>query len=199
MNVKTRGDLSSGMDVTTTGSGSQGVHVRSEQSTAIWAETNRSDNKYGVETPDIIRALSYETGASDVAEYIPVMGEVSPGTILVIGADGILQPSTIAYDTSVAGIVSTAPGISLGAKEGGNPGEQLIAVAGRVPCKVDATYGPIHPRDLLTTSDTPGYAMKAQPVNIGGVEIYRPGTTLGKAMGTLESGTGTIEVLVTLQ
>ena len=41
--------------------------------------------------------------------------------------------------------------------------------------------------------------MKAQPVNIGGVEIYRPGTVLGKAMGTLESGTGTIELLVTLQ
>jgi hypothetical protein len=41
--------------------------------------------------------------------------------------------------------------------------------------------------------------MKAQPVNIGGLEIYRPGTTLGKAMGTLESGTGVIDVLVTLQ
>jgi hypothetical protein len=171
----------------------------SENDAGLYAVTNRADHKYGVQTPDIIRALGYETGSSDVAEYIPVMGEVSPGTILVIGADGILQPSTIAYDTSVAGIVSTSPGISLGAKEGGNPGEQLIAVAGRVPCKVDATYGPIHPRDLLTTSDTPGYAMKAQPVNIGGVEIYRPGTTLGKAMGTLESGTGVIDVLVTLQ
>jgi hypothetical protein len=50
---------------------------------------------------------------------------------------------------------------------------------------------PIHPGDLLTTSDMPGYAMKATDPKIG--------TILGKAMGTLESGTGVIEVLVTLQ
>jgi hypothetical protein len=53
--------------------------------------------------------------------------------------------------------------------------------------------------DLLTTSSIPGFAMRAEPVNIDGIEIYRPGTILGKAMGTLESGTGIIEVLVTLQ
>jgi len=41
--------------------------------------------------------------------------------------------------------------------------------------------------------------MKAQPVEIGGIEIYRPGTTIGKALEPLDAGTGTIEVLVTLQ
>jgi len=56
---------------------------------------------------------------------------------------------------------------------------------------VDASNGPIHPRDLLTTSDNPGYSMKATDPKVG--------TILGKAMGTLESGTGTIEVIVTLQ
>ena len=197
--TETNGQYSAGVFARTSGPHSNGIDAISTQASAIWAETGRSDNKYGVQTPDIIRALGYETGSSDVAEYIPVNGEVSPGTVLVIGADGKLHTSTTAYDTGVAGIVSTAPGVSLGAKEEGNPGEMPIAVAGRVPCKVDASYGPIHPRDLLTTSNTPGYAMKAQPVNIGGVEIYRPGTVLGKAMGTLESGTGTIEVLVTLQ
>jgi hypothetical protein len=110
-----------------------------------------------------------------------------------------LRCSTEAYDTTVAGIVSTAPGVSLGTKEDGNDGEKLIAVAGRVPCKVDASYAPIMPGDLLTTSDTSGHAMKAQPVEIGGIEIYRPGTTIGKALEPLDSGTGTIEVLVTLQ
>ena len=81
----------------------------------------------------------------------------------------------------------------------GNAGEAPVAVAGRVPCRVDATYGVIRPGDVLTTSPTEGRAMKAQPVNAGGIEIYRPSTVLGKSMGTLESGTGTIEVLVTLQ
>jgi hypothetical protein len=219
----TSGSDSPGVRVSTSNSGSPGVHAwtfglrsdgvyaqaegpvaygvlaSSTQSSGVYAATGKSDHKYGVQTPDIIRALGYETGTSDVAEYIPVWGDVSPGTVLVIGPDSRLTPSTSAYDTGVAGIVSTSPGISLGAKEEGNYGEALIAVAGRVPCRVDASNGPIHPRDLLTTSDNPGHAMKAKPIEVNGQTFYPSGIVLGKAMGTLESGTGTIEVLVTLQ
>jgi hypothetical protein len=183
----------------TTNTGSVGLHAQSAQSNAIWADTERADNKYGLQTPDIIRALNYETGSSDVAEYMPVTMDFAPGTVLVIGDDGKLEVTSIAYDTRVAGIVSKEPGVSLGAKEEGNNGEELIAVAGRVPCKVDAKYGAIHPGDLLSTSDTPGHAMKAEPMEINGRTFYPSGIVLGKAMGTLESGTGTIEVLVTLQ
>jgi len=135
---------------------------------------------------------------ADVAEYMPVTEIVTPGTVLVIGDEGKPEVATLAYDPRVAGIVSTSPGISLGAKEEGNNGEQIIAVAGRVPCKVDASNGSIQPGDLLTTSSNPGYAMKAEPTMIAGRGFYPDGTILGKAMGTLESGTGTIEVIVTL-
>ncbi|MCK5640382.1 MAG: hypothetical protein KAJ19_06280 [Gammaproteobacteria bacterium] len=65
--------------------------------------------------------------------------------------------------------------------------------------KVDASYDPIKTGDLSTTLTTRGHAMKAQPVDIEGVEIHRPGTIIGKAMEPLESGTGLIEVFVTLQ
>jgi hypothetical protein len=41
--------------------------------------------------------------------------------------------------------------------------------------------------------------MKAEPIEVSGRTFYPSGIVLGKAMGTLESGTGTIEVLVTLQ
>ena len=58
-----------------------------------------------------------------------------PGPVLIIGKGGILKPSAIAYDTHVAGIVSTAPGVSLGTKEDGNHGEALIAVSGKVPVR----------------------------------------------------------------
>jgi hypothetical protein len=68
-----------------------------------------------------------------------------------------------------------------------------------VRVKADANYGAIKAGDLLTTSSTKGHAMKAQPVDVGGVEIYRPGTIIGKALEPLESGTGLIEVFVTLQ
>ena len=68
-----------------------------------------------------------------------------------------------------------------------------------VRVKADAIYGSIKAGDLLTTSATKGHAMKAYSVNLGGVEIYRPGTIIGKAMEPLNSGTGLIEVFVTLQ
>jgi hypothetical protein len=227
--AQTHGNYSDGVYVYTSGLGSVGVLAYSEKDVGVvgegidaagvkgestykaglwgvsdndvglYAVTNRADDKYGIYTPDYLYAKGTEVPNVDVAEYFPATEDATPGTVVVIGEDRILRPSTTAYDTHVAGIVSTAPGVSLGAKEGGNPGEAPIAVAGRAPCKVDASNGSIHPGDLLTTSGRPGYAMKAEPVNIGGVEIYRPGTIIGKSYGTLESGTGTIEVIVTLQ
>jgi glyoxylate utilization-related uncharacterized protein len=175
----------------THGADSYGVIAVSAQSYGLYADTGRNDQKYGIYTPDYLFAKGTQVPAADVAEYMQVASNVKPGTVLVIGKGGILQPSVKEYDTHVAGIVSTAPGVSLGTKEAGNPGEALIAVAGKVPCKVDASNGPIEEGDLLTTSDNPGYAMKATNPQIG--------TILGKAMGSLENGTGTIEVLVTLQ
>jgi len=174
----------------TYGPGAWGVYANSNQSYGLYASTN-VPNGYGIYTPNYIYAKGTKIPNSDVAEYMPVTENVTPGTVMVIGEDGKLQPSTTSNDTKVAGIVSTSPGVTLGTNNNGNPGEQIIAVAGRVPCKVDASNGPIHPRDLLTTSDKPGYAMKATDPKVG--------TILGKAMGTLESGTGTIEVIVTLQ
>jgi hypothetical protein len=199
MNATTTHDCSDGVRAYTTGDYSFGVYAYSRKSHAIYADTNYGT--YGVVTPDKMCAMSYDTSCADVAEYFSTPEDPEPGTVMVIDPAGgsKLMSSTKAYDTTVAGIVSTAPGVSLGTKEDGNDGEKLIAVAGRVPCKVDASYAAIKPGDLLTTSDTPGYAMKAQPVEIGGIEIYRPGTTIGKALAPLDAGTGTIEVLVTLQ
>ncbi len=59
--------------------------------------------------------------------------------------------------------------------------------------KVDASFGAIRAGDLLTTSDNPGYAMKVTD------KVSAIGAILGKALGGLESGTGTIPILVTHQ
>jgi hypothetical protein len=176
-----------------TGKNTEGVIGISESAVGVYGMTSREDHRYGVFTDDYMYALDYESGGGDVAEYFPAPEDPEPGTVMVIDPAGgsKLRASTNAYDTTVAGIVSTAPGVSLGTKEDGNEGEKLIAVAGRVPCKVDASYAPVMPGDLLTTSDTPGHAMKATDPVIG--------TILGKALEPLDSGTGVIEVLVTLQ
>ena len=53
--------------------------------------------------------------------------------------------------------------------------------------------------DSLTTSPTNEHAMRARSADIRGVEMYRPGTIIGKAPEPLESDTGLIEVFVMLQ
>jgi hypothetical protein len=71
--------------------------------------------------------------------------------------------------------------------------EVPLAVVGIVPCKVTAENGRIEVGDLLVASSKPGYAMK-------GTNRRRMfGAVVGKAMEPLQSNTGVIEVLVTLQ
>jgi hypothetical protein len=64
---------------------------------------------------------------------------------------------------------------------------------GKVFCKVTAEPNPILKGDILTTSNIPGYAMKA----IDPLKSF--GSIIGKAMQPLESGRGLIPILVTLQ
>jgi hypothetical protein len=101
------------------------------------------------------------------------------------------------YDHRVAGIISGAgdvkPGLLLGQPGTVADGELPVANAGRVWCLADAgSGGPIEAGDLLTTSSTPGHAMRAEQARAGGAII-------GKAMSSLKSGRGLVLVLVSLQ
>jgi hypothetical protein len=134
----------------------------------------------------------------DVAEWVDSSQELSPGTVVVLDASRSNQviAATQSYDSRVAGVISLRPGITLGEA---SEGRVLVATTGRVKVKVDATNGPIHIGDLLVTSDREGFAMKSAPVDIAGVKIHRPGTLIGKALESLEKGTGEILVLLSLQ
>jgi hypothetical protein len=94
----------------------------------------------------------------------------------------------------VAGIYATKPGV-IGKRQSlkDESSEVPMAMVGIVPTKVTAKNGSIHRGDLLVSSSVPGYAMK-------GTDRSRMlGAVIGKAMGSLDSGNGVIEVLVTLQ
>jgi hypothetical protein len=69
---------------------------------------------------------------------------------------------------------------------------QIITNGPYKAVKVDASYGAINAGDLLVASPRAGFAMKAG-------KDAADGTVLGKALGTLADGTGTIAVLVTLK
>jgi len=134
----------------------------------------------------------------DVAEWVPSTQKLSAGTVVVLDADRTnhVLAATKAYDTGVAGVVSAEPGIILGV---GSSDKLKIATTGRVKVKVDATRSPIKVGDLLVTSGVEGVAMKSVPVDLGGTQIHRPGTIVGKALEPLASGTGEILVLLSLQ
>jgi hypothetical protein len=138
-------------------------------------------------------------GGCDLAEPFEISTErVAPGSVLVIDEahPGRLKLSTQPYDKRVAGVVSGAngvhPGISL-RQAGVNEGGENVALSGRVYVLADADQAPIEPGDLLTTSATPGYAMKATD------PARTQGAVLGKAMSGLKAGKGTVLMLVTLQ
>jgi hypothetical protein len=133
---------------------------------------------------------------ADGAEEFDVDDEsVEPGSVLVIEAETRLRIADRPYDRRVAGIVSggggTRPGIVLGRNREGN--RVPVALFGKVGCKVDAVYGAIAAGDLLTTSATPGHAMRAEPGECA------HGTVIGKAMSAHNAGRGLIPVLVGLQ
>ena len=69
------------------------------------------------------------------------------------------------YSRDVVGVVSTQPAFLMSAALTGVP----LALSGRVPCKVTLEGGPIRVGDLLTTSSTPGHAMKANEPWRGGI------------------------------
>ncbi len=144
----------------------------------------------------VIAPATTLTGGSDLAEQFDV-GDAAvpePGTLMVIDAEhpGQLKPSSSAYDSKVAGVVSGAgglqPGVTLSEQDG-----VAIALAGRVYVKAEAGSGAIAPGDLLTSSDMPGYAMKASD------RARAAGAVIGKAMTGLAGGTGLVLVLVSLQ
>ena len=137
-------------------------------------------------------------GYADFAELIEADARSSsfePGDVLSISSnkDRAVVLSLRPYSTTVIGVYSTNPGFigTTHPVEEKGDNEIPVAITGIVPCKVSTENGPIQRGDLLTTSSIPGFAMKATDPKIG--------TILGKAMESLESGKGKIEVLVMLQ
>jgi hypothetical protein len=135
---------------------------------------------------------AFNLGAADVAEWVQVTGSVEAGDVLELDpslAQSYRQAQTPCSDL-VAGVVSTQPGITLGASTVG-PQQALLALSGIVPVKVTNEGGPIQPGDLLVSSSTPGYAMRW-----AGPEPC-PCALVGKALEPMADERGTILVLLT--
>jgi hypothetical protein len=150
-------------------------------------------------------ALNADVQPLQLGDVVVIVGSSDP----VIGEIPVIEvrKASGAYLTGIAGVVSQryvpetndeesrSGFVKLEGDEGVAPGEYLsvVTLGAFKAIKVDASYGSIRPGDLLVSSPTPGYAMKASD------RIRAIGAVIGKALGSLESGTGVIPVLVTLQ
>ena len=136
---------------------------------------------------------------ADCAEQFEVAAQqhAEPGTVLVICTEGALGESESPYDRRVAGVVSGGgkyrPGIILDGEAMADNSHARVALIGKVYCKVDADHQPIEVGDLLTTSSTPGHAMRVTDPS------RAVGAVLGKALHPMPTGKGMIPILVALQ
>ena len=136
-----------------------------------------------------------QTGNRDLAENFATLEALEAGDVVSLAADGAgIERSRQVRDPLVLGVVSTQPGLLLGADPARHPpvpGEYPVALAGRVPCKVSGENGPIRRGDLLTSATPPGHAMRA--------DVNSAGTTIGKALEDFDGHTGIIDVFVFLR
>jgi hypothetical protein len=113
-----------------------------------------------------------------------VVEPIDSGDVLALDPlqPGKLRRAASPGDPNVAGIAERA--------SAGVDGIEKVSVVTTTyaTVSVDAQFGAIHPGDLLVSSSTPGHAMVAKAA--------LPGTVIGKALQSLESGTGVIRVLL---
>jgi len=153
-----------------------------------WAQFAASGNLIMYRGASVV---AYRIGGADLAEvYYTDDNSISNGDIVALASTGVSQvkKTSIPYQTSTLGIISTKPGLVIGETDGtGKP--VIVGLSGRVPVKVSNLNGAIKPGDYITTSSISGVGMKATD----------PGYVIGKALTALPESTEQGEVIVFIQ
>lgn len=159
----------------------------------------RGESPAGFFHGDIVVTGDVKLAGADLAEQFSVGGGqveiIPPGSVVVAAGPDHVCLSDRPYDRRVLGVVSGAgthrPGLILDHQ--GQEGRLPLALTGKVWCLVDADQEPVAIGDLLTTSATPGHAMKA------GAAAEAFGAVLGKALDNMPAGRGLLPILIALQ
>ncbi len=143
-----------------------------------------------------IGGITILNNGSDYAErfYFSNRSKIQPGMVVVIDENasipGTLKQSTKAYEKTVVGVVSGGNNLQAGTIIGA--GDYPVALSGIVWVYCDAKQKSIQPGDWLASSNTPGYAMKSEDLDKGGI--------ICKAMTSLSRGeTGLVLMFVSLR
>lgn len=175
---------------------------------------NNGDREFYVDSSGDVKCDgAFTGGGADFAERLPAAepGTLEPGDVVVFGdRPREMTLARHANDPRVVGVYSTKPGFLGGGAGDGpdldDPGaaphadtrEHLpVALVGIVPVKISGEGGAVRIGDLLTSSNTPGHAMRAAPIGeLGGRPVFEQGTLIGKAMEDFEGDRGRILMLV---
>lgn len=139
-------------------------------------------------------------GGADLAEYFSTSGNkiIEAGQVVTIDPinEGSLAICSEKYDRGVVGIVSGANGVGTGMFMGHQgsiaDGALPVALTGRSYVQTTTQNGAIVPGDFLTSSSTPGHAMRVKNMK------KARGAIIGKAM-TKADEHGFVLVLINLQ
>jgi len=115
--------------------------------------------------------------SADVNERYLMAEPIEDGDLVFISGDNTMSKCNTPYDSRIAGVIKKQGGFTMDDDlKNGVP----VALLGKAPCKVSLENGAIRPGDPLTSSSTPGYAMKAT----------KPGAIVGKALHSFDGTKG---------
>jgi hypothetical protein len=128
-------------------------------------------------------SITGTTSCVDLAELIPSSQMVSSGDVVMLDPTRSItvMKATRKDNDLLFGVVTTDPAIVIEGSTVGilngkgynlDPHKPAVALAGRVPVKVNLENGPIQVGDMITTSSSPGIGTKA----------VRPGRVIGMAL-----------------
>ncbi|MFB6208719.1 MAG: hypothetical protein ABEJ56_01120 [Candidatus Nanohaloarchaea archaeon] len=182
-------DVGSGdIDIDPSGSGNINMRSNEIQDADILHSNNIIAGDYSTGTSkvngnDIYVEDNIEVGGNvvgagaDVAEKIRNESRLEPGTVVEISGNMSVDRTDERHDTEVAGVVSSNPAMVMAKERDGVP----VAMTGTARVKVSMENGEISPGDMLTTSSTPGKAMKCEEMD------ECEGAIIGKAMQPAEN------------
>ena len=135
----------------------------------------------------------------DLAERVdiaPGETDVSPGDVMVVdtGNTDTYRRSSSAYETAIAGVVSTNPTIIVG--DSRTEYSTVLAMIGRVPVNVSSENGAIKSGDILVSGAKKGYAAKyvaslapvGEPIGVVGIALEDLSASEGKILVLVRSG-----------
>ena len=185
------------LSVTTKNRNDGGIYIQGsddQQASLLVIQDSTGNGLLNVDAAGNLRVKGFITGGvgnPDYAENITVSDPTIEAADVVSmdpsHPDHVIKSST-PYDTTTLGVISTSPGFVTNASEpdSDDTTQRPLALSGRVPVKVTDENGAITPGDYLTSSSTPGYAMKAT----------QPGAVIGRAMASFNGHKGKVLLFI---